>query len=104
MTRWRAVDAFVDAMLDLGRAEIGDKTIIDAALPFREALREGIADGVGAAVGLRCGAAEAAARATAGLTPRKGRARPLAEKSVGTSDPGATSFALIVSALARFTN
>ncbi|RCS62251.1 dihydroxyacetone kinase family protein [Microbacterium sp. JB110] len=100
----RAVDAFVDAMLDLGRAEIGDKTIIDAALPFREALREGIADGVGAAWASGADAAEAAARATAGLTPRKGRARPLAEKSVGTSDPGATSFALIVSALARFTN
>ncbi|WP_119697564.1 dihydroxyacetone kinase family protein [Microbacterium halotolerans] len=100
----RAVDAFVDAMLDLGRAEIGDKTIIDAALPFRDALREGIADGVGAAWAAGADAAEAAARATADLTPRKGRARPLAEKSLGTADPGATSFALIVGALARFTN
>ena len=41
-----------------------------------------------------------AAAATAALRPRKGRARPLAERSVGSPDPGAVSFALIVTALA----
>ena len=41
------------------------------------------------------GAATAAAEATAALRPRKGRARPLAEKSLGTPDPGATSLAMI---------
>ncbi len=40
-------------------------------------------------------AATAAAEATAALRPLKGRARPLAEKSVGTADPGATSLAMI---------
>ncbi|WP_157601643.1 DAK2 domain-containing protein, partial [Saccharomonospora halophila] len=37
-----------------------------------------------------------AAEATAGLTPRTGRARPLAERSLGTPDPGATSLALVL--------
>jgi dihydroxyacetone kinase len=39
--------------------------------------------------------ATAAAASTAGLRPRLGRARPLAEKSVGTPDPGATSLAMV---------
>ncbi len=38
------------------------------------------------------------------LTPKKGRARPLAEKSVGTPDAGATSFALLVGALETLVN
>ena len=40
-----------------------------------------------------------AATATAALTPKRGRARPLAERSIGTPDPGAISFGLIASAL-----
>ena len=39
--------------------------------------------------------AAAAAEATADLLPLKGRARPLAEKSLGTPDPGATSLAMV---------
>ncbi|WP_146009053.1 DAK2 domain-containing protein, partial [Zhihengliuella halotolerans] len=45
-------------------------------------------------------AATAAAEATASLRPALGRARPLAEKSVGTPDAGATSLSLIVTELA----
>ncbi|WP_007025549.1 DAK2 domain-containing protein, partial [Saccharomonospora iraqiensis] len=41
-------------------------------------------------------AAREAAEATAGLTPQTGRARPLAERSLGTPDPGATSLALVL--------
>jgi dihydroxyacetone kinase len=44
-------------------------------------------------------AAESAARDTAQLRPKLGRARPLADRSVGTQDPGATSFALIARVL-----
>lgn len=97
----RAVAAFTDAILDLGRAEPGDKTLVDALLPFRSELGRGLAADsplpdawVAAAT-----AATAAAAATAALRPRRGRARPLAERSVGTPDAGATSFALIVTAL-----
>lgn len=96
-----AVVAFADAIVDLGRAELGDKTLVDALLPFREALRARIAAGGPALDAWREAAAAAgdAAEATALLSPKKGRARPLADKSVGTPDAGATSFALIVEAL-----
>ena len=96
-----AVAAFADAIRDLGRAEPGDKTLVDALLPFQRALGERLAEGMSPADAWRAAAAVAvtAAEATAQLTPKKGRARPLAEKSVGTPDAGATSFALLVEAL-----
>lgn len=100
-----AVSAFADAIIDLGRAEPGDKTLVDALLPFRDALAEHLAAGRPLAEAWRTAAASAsaAAEATASLTPKKGRARPLAEKSVGTPDAGATSLSLIVTALGELT-
>lgn len=96
-----AVDAFAEAITDLGRAEIGDKTLVDSLLPFRDALRASVAEGRDLSEAWRTAAevASEATAATARLTPKKGRARPLAEKSVGTPDAGATSFSLIVAAL-----
>ena len=49
-------------------------------------------------------AATAAAERTAGLRPLKGRARPLAEKSLGHPDPGAVSFALIATRISTHTD
>jgi dihydroxyacetone kinase len=97
-----AVVAGRDAMFALGKAEPGDKTVVDALSPFVEVLSVEIARGRAVAPALRTSAeaATTAAAATAGLRPRKGRARPLADRSVGTPDPGAVSFALIVTALA----
>ncbi|WP_134730649.1 dihydroxyacetone kinase family protein [Amycolatopsis nivea] len=89
------VDAFADRVVRLGGAEPGDKTMVDALEPFRTALVVGKPWAEAAAV------AEAAARDTAALTPKKGRARPLAERSVGTPDAGAVSLALIVRTLAE---
>jgi dihydroxyacetone kinase len=98
----RAVTAARDAIVGLGQAELGDKTVVDALSPFVEVLTLEIAQGNEVAAALRISAAAAtnAAAATAALRPRKGRARPLAERSVGSPDPGAVSFALIVRALA----
>lgn len=98
----QAVTAFAEAIQDLGRAEIGDKTLVDALLPFRDTLQQQIAAGSTAAAAWTAAAhaATQAAAATTALTPKKGRARPLAEKSIGTPDAGATSFSLIVKALA----
>ena len=91
-----------DAMVALGDAEPGDKTVLDALDPFIEALRTQLAHGVALADALRTSAITAtrAAAGTASLRPRKGRARPLADRSVGTPDPGAVSFALIATAIA----
>lgn len=96
------MSAFSDAITELGGASPGDKTMVDALLPFVTALDLGRERGVslGEAWGSAAAAAADAAARTASLTPKRGRARPLAERSVGTPDAGATSFALIVGSLA----
>ena len=96
------VDSAVQAVVALGGAQVGDKTMVDALYPFAEALKSELGAGSTVAGALKVAAAEAtrAATATAPLRPRKGRARPLADRSVGTPDPGAVSFALVVTAVA----
>ncbi|WP_113716957.1 dihydroxyacetone kinase subunit DhaL [Arthrobacter dokdonensis] len=98
-----AVEAFASAITELGKAELGDKTMVDALLPFRDAFTAAISDGapLDRALAVAAAAAGAAADETAGLRPLKGRARPLAEKSLGHPDPGAVSFGLIVERLGR---
>ncbi|BAS15982.1 putative kinase MCAP_0235 [Arthrobacter sp. Hiyo8] len=89
--------AFAARITELGKAEIGDKTMVDALLPFAETFSERVSEGVlpERAWAEAASAATSAAQATAALRPLKGRARPLAEKSLGTADPGATSLAMI---------
>ncbi|GGJ29337.1 dihydroxyacetone kinase family protein [Paenarthrobacter histidinolovorans] len=96
-----SVRAFADRIAGLGKAEIGDKTMMDALLPFAASLEERIASGasVGDAWSAAADDARHAAAATADLRPLKGRARPLAEKSLGTPDPGATSLAMVFAAV-----
>lgn len=93
---WRA---WLDALRELGKASIGDKTLLDAAEPFIDALERGIESGLPAAWRSAVEVAEAAAARTAELSPKIGRARPLASRSVGTPDPGAVSFAVCVAAV-----
>ncbi|WP_152365014.1 dihydroxyacetone kinase family protein [Microlunatus speluncae] len=97
-----AVGAARDGIIGYGKAEVGDKTMVDALVPFAETLAAAVDGGATLAVGWRRAAesAVAAAAATADLLPRKGRARPHAEKSLGTPDPGAHSFGLIVRTVA----
>ena len=85
-----------DALIRLGGAAPGDKTMLDALLPFVEELERRVADGQPWQQGWVAAAdtATEAARATADLRPKVGRARPLAERSVGTPDAGATSLAM----------
>jgi dihydroxyacetone kinase-like protein len=88
-----ALRAGVDAVMALGGAAPGDKTMIDSLVPAVDAL----ADGFAAARA----AAEEGALATTPLQARKGRASYLGERSIGHQDPGATSAALLVAALAE---
>ncbi|GAA3772120.1 dihydroxyacetone kinase subunit DhaL [Streptomyces coacervatus] len=90
----QALRAGVDAVMTLGGAAPGDKTMIDALVPAVDALDEG---GFTAART----AAEEGALATTPLQARKGRASYLGERSIGHQDPGATSSALLVAALAE---
>ena len=99
----RAVQAFRDAVITLGKTDLGDKTMVDALHPYAVAISEGITAGNPLAQVAEEASKIAlnAASATADLRPKKGRARPLSEKSLGHQDPGAYSFALIVTGLAK---
>ncbi|WP_406099521.1 dihydroxyacetone kinase subunit DhaL [Streptomyces sp. NBC_01013] len=83
----------VAAVAQLGGAQAGDKTMLDALLPAVEALATSFEAGAGAA--------RAGALATIPLQARKGRASYLGERSIGHQDPGATSAALLIAALAE---
>jgi D-erythrulose 4-kinase len=85
-----------DALIELGGAAPGDKTMLDALLPFVDELERRVNDGQRwqQAWSAAASVATEAARATADLRPKVGRARPLAERSVGTPDAGATSLAM----------
>jgi dihydroxyacetone kinase-like protein len=98
-----ALDAAIAAVVDLGAAAPGDKTMIDALVPAAEALHRGIDSDLPLQVAIAAAseAAEEGARATVPLLARKGRASYLGERSIGHQDPGATSAALILRALER---
>ena len=85
-----ALDESIAGVVDLGAAQAGDKTMIDALLPAVDAMRAAVADGAAldAAVGAGAAAAEEGARATTPLQARKGRASYLGERSIGHQDPG----------------
>ncbi|WNG85404.1 D-erythrulose 4-kinase [Mycobacterium sp. ITM-2016-00317] len=85
-----------EALITLGGAAPGDKTMLDAFLPFVEDLQKRVAEGEEWQDAWRSATevAAEAAQATADLRPKVGRARPLAERSVGTPDAGATSLAM----------
>ncbi|MDR6168167.1 dihydroxyacetone kinase [Microbacterium paludicola] len=86
-----------DAVMSFGKATVGDKTMIDAIVPFADTLRDRLAQGDDLldAWATAADAAQAAAEATAQLTARLGRARTHGDRSLGTPDPGAVSFALV---------
>ncbi|GGS59320.1 MULTISPECIES: dihydroxyacetone kinase subunit DhaL [Streptomyces] len=95
VTRTQFAQAFaagVAAVGQLGGAQAGDKTMLDALLPAAEALAVSFDGAVDAA--------RAGAEATVPMQARKGRASYLGERSIGHQDPGATSAALLVEALA----
>ncbi|NJP48600.1 dihydroxyacetone kinase subunit L [Streptomyces sp. SBST2-5] len=87
-----ALRAAVEAVKQLGGAAPGDKTMVDALVPAVDALGDSFA--------AARRAAEEGAVATTPLQARKGRASYLGERSIGHQDPGATSSALLIAALA----
>jgi D-erythrulose 4-kinase len=98
----RAARAAVETLQRVGKAAPGDKTMLDAFIPFVETMEAELSSGapIGQAWQRAADAAESAAQATAPMRPRIGRARPLAERSVGHADAGAVSFAYIVRTIA----
>ncbi|MEV4395403.1 dihydroxyacetone kinase subunit DhaL [Nonomuraea sp. NPDC049607] len=97
-----AFEEGVVALERLGKAALGDKTMVDALVPASRSLALAVRDGIGTLEAFRRAADAAAegARETIPLQARKGRASYLGERSVGHEDPGAASAALIMEALA----
>ncbi|MFI5282527.1 MAG: DAK2 domain-containing protein [Candidatus Dormibacterales bacterium] len=95
-------EAAEKAVAALGGARPGDKTILDALDPAVSSLRSSVSTGasMGGALNDAAEAASAGAAATASMTAALGRASRLGERSRGTADPGASSFALILRAMA----
>lgn len=100
----RGARAALDAIVSAGGAKPGDKTLVDALAPLVASLEaqwpSSFSDVVSPTHIWQTAAAAAAAAAgkTADFTPRLGRARPLAELSMGHPDPGAVSLALAAQA------
>ncbi|MDI7861751.1 dihydroxyacetone kinase subunit L [Rhizobiaceae bacterium n13] len=92
-------DAFgkaVDAVARRGRALPGDKTLLDVLYPVHaELVRHAAPDAI-------AGRAESAARHTIGMRAMRGRAAYLGDRSIGHIDPGASSCALLTSAICRY--
>ncbi|WP_437609898.1 dihydroxyacetone kinase family protein [Erwinia sp. V71] len=87
-----------EGIMHFGKAKPGDKTLVDVLVPFSDCLTRRVNAGDSLADAWVAAAKQAtqSAQDTAQLLPKMGRARPLAEKSLGTPDAGAVSLALIV--------
>jgi phosphoenolpyruvate---glycerone phosphotransferase subunit DhaL len=98
-----ALDAALEGVVELGAAQEGEKTMVDALAPAVRTLRESLAQGASLPEALQAAfeASEEGMRATVPLQASKGRASYLGERSIGHQDPGATSTTLILGALAK---
>ncbi|HEX8863434.1 MAG TPA: dihydroxyacetone kinase subunit DhaL [Actinomycetes bacterium] len=101
-----ALRAGYDGVVARGKAQVGDKTMLDAWDPALRALDEALEGGaeLGAALERAAEAAQEGVKATIPMIARKGRASYLGERSKDHQDPGATSTQLIVQALADVVN
>jgi dihydroxyacetone kinase-like protein len=95
------LQAGVDGIVQRGRAQVGDKTMVDAWTPALKALHDGLATGGDQLTALEASvsAAEQGMKDTIPLQAKKGRASYLGERSIGHQDPGATSSYLMLKAL-----
>jgi dihydroxyacetone kinase-like protein len=101
---WAAAwDAAVKGVQMRGKAELEDKTMVDALVPARDVLASALEDGasLGDALARAAAAAEEGMKATVPLVARKGRASYLGERSAGHQDPGATSSYLLMRTAAQ---
>jgi dihydroxyacetone kinase-like protein len=96
------LQAALEGIQARGRAQLGEKTMVDALAPAVDALRAALEQGRDLSEALRAAAeaAESGAQATIPMLATKGRASYLGERSIGHQDPGATSAALLLRAAA----
>ncbi len=90
-----------NAISKLGKAQVGDKTMLDTLSPFIDALGEAAqaGDAIRTAWEKALPAAEAGMKSTADMVARRGRSSVLGDKSLGTIDPGAASMYYMLTAV-----
>lgn len=95
------LQAGVDGLIQRGRAQAGDKTMVDLWLPVLDSMHKGVADGNDTVMILTeaVAVADQALKDTIPMQAKKGRASYLGERSIGHQDPGATSSFLILNEL-----
>ena len=104
LTDWtEALEAALNGVVMRGKAEVGDKTMVDALTPAVTVLKQSVPDSqpINKALELSAEAARKGMEGTIPLVARKGRASYLGERSAGHQDPGATSSFLILQAAAN---
>ncbi len=97
----RLLQAGLDGVIQRGKAQLGDKTMVDALSPAVEAFQQSVVGGEGAIAAMQeaVAAAEQGMKDTTPMLAKKGRASYLGERSVGHQDPGATSSYLMLKSL-----
>ncbi len=98
-----ALEAALSGIVMRGKAELQDKTMVDALTPAVNELKQALQEGqpINAALERSAGAAQKGMESTIPLVARKGRASYLGERSAGHQDPGATSSYLILKVAAE---
>lgn len=94
------LDAAVEGVKFRGKSTTGEQTMLDAMVPALEAMKAA-SGSVGEILAAGLAAAQAGVENTKGMIATKGRASYLGERSLGHQDPGATSFALLLSVIAK---
>jgi dihydroxyacetone kinase/dihydroxyacetone kinase-like protein len=89
--------AAIEGIKARGQSDVGDKTLLDALVPFTDQLERALGEGAGDAEALRAATAACrqAADATAAMVAKRGRAAYTGERSRGSVDAGATAVAVI---------
>ncbi len=97
------LEAFAGGVVTRGKAQTGEKTMVDALMPAVTAAKEALSQGASLAeiTARAAAAAEEGTKATIPMQATKGRASYLGERSVGHQDPGATSSTIMLKALAE---
>ena len=85
-----------------GKAQLGDKTMLDALIPAARAARDAAHESLPVAFRAAANTAREGVEKTRSLVARLGRARSLGERSIGQPDPGALSTAMILGAMAEY--
>lgn len=94
------LDAAVEGVKFRGKSTTGEQTMLDAMVPALEAMKAA-SGSAGEILAAGLAAAQVGVENTKGMIATKGRASYLGERSLGHQDPGATSFALLLSVIAK---